>query len=101
MAGDDLLVDTHGVLVPEGGLPDQHLVDQDPQRPPVDGHAVALVSDHLGSQVLGGPAEGVGDPFAVAVGADFAASARGAPRGSWGEVLGEAEVDEFEVPVGV
>lgn len=62
---------------------------------------MALVPDHLRGQVLGCAAEGVGDAFAVAVGADFAAAAGGAAGGGGGQVLGKAEVDEFQVPVGV
>ena len=56
----DLVVDLHGLRVPERRLPDQELVQQDAQRPPVDGGAVARVVDDLGREVLGRAAEGVG-----------------------------------------
>ena len=109
VARHDLFVDAHRVGVPEGRLPDQHLVHEDAQRPPVHRHAVTLVADHLGREVFGRAAEGVGDASAVGVGAGFAAATAaaafagtGAVGGwGWGEVFGEAEVDEFEVPVGV
>ncbi len=38
--GNALLVDLHGVLVPEGGLANQELIDEDAECPPVDGAAV-------------------------------------------------------------
>lgn len=56
----DLGVDLHRVLVQERRLAEQELVQQDAERPPVDGHAVARVADDLGRQVLRGAAEGVG-----------------------------------------
>lgn len=83
---DGLFVDFDRVLVPEGRVPRQELVDEDAQGPPVDGGGVALVVDDLGGQVLGGSAEGVGlDRGGVAV----------------AEALGEAKVDELDVPVRV
>ena len=42
LAGEDLLVDAEGVVVEEGRVARKHLVDQDPQRPPVHCLVVAL-----------------------------------------------------------
>ena len=39
--GGVLFVDLHGVLVPEGGLPNEELVDEDAKGPPVYCCAVA------------------------------------------------------------
>ena len=41
LARQDLLVDAHRLLVAERRLADNHLVDQDAQRPPVDRLPVA------------------------------------------------------------
>mmetsp|Transcript_36225 Transcript_36225/g.111497 ORF Transcript_36225/g.111497 Transcript_36225/m.111497 type:complete len:369 (-) Transcript_36225:59-1165(-) len=59
LPGQDLLVDAHGVLVAEGRLAADHLVDEDAQGPPVHGLAVALVQQHLGRDVLRRAAERV------------------------------------------
>lgn len=82
---DDLLVDAHRILVPEGGLADEEFVDEDAERPPVDGEAVAGVLDDLGGEVFRGAAEGEGEPGFVGV----------------ADLFGEAEVDEADVAVGV
>ena len=39
---------------------DEHLVDEDAEGPPIDGKVVALLHDHLGGEVLGRPAERLG-----------------------------------------
>ena len=39
----DLLVDSHGVMVVEGGVADQDLEDEDAQRPPVHTLQVGMV----------------------------------------------------------
>ena len=59
MSFDDLFIDAHGVLVPERGLADEKLVDEDPQGPPVDGKPVAAVVDDLRREVLWRSAERV------------------------------------------
>mmetsp|Transcript_54283 Transcript_54283/g.168043 ORF Transcript_54283/g.168043 Transcript_54283/m.168043 type:complete len:252 (-) Transcript_54283:59-814(-) len=55
----DLLVDAEGVLVVERRVPREHLEEQDAQRPPVHGAAVALALDDLGREVLRRAAERV------------------------------------------
>ena len=42
LAGEDLLVDAEGVVVEEGRVAGEHLVDQDPKGPPVHCLVVAL-----------------------------------------------------------
>lgn len=61
----DLLVDGHGVLVIEGIDASQHFVCENPKAPPVDGLSVALVHEHLRSQILRSSAEGVRPPVSV------------------------------------
>jgi hypothetical protein len=51
-------------VVPEGGLADEELVDQDAEGPPVDGGAVAGVADDLGREVFGRSAQSIGFPCA-------------------------------------
>mmetsp|Transcript_15770 Transcript_15770/g.44916 ORF Transcript_15770/g.44916 Transcript_15770/m.44916 type:complete len:318 (-) Transcript_15770:75-1028(-) len=55
----DRLIDAHGILVDEWRVPDDHLVYQDPKRPPIHGLPMALVQQDLGSDVLRGTAQGV------------------------------------------
>lgn len=74
----DVLVDDHGVLVGEGIYPGVHLIDEDPESPPVDSFAVAQVHNDLGSQVLWSAAQGIGLVL---------------------DDLGEAEVGELEVSI--
>jgi hypothetical protein len=52
----------HGLSVAaiEGRQTDDHLVEQRPERPPVDGSTMTFSSEHLGGNVLRGSAEGVG-----------------------------------------
>ena len=57
LARQDLLVDTKWIVVKEGRVSGQHLVDEDAQGPPVHGLVVALGLDDLWSQVLRGPAQ--------------------------------------------
>jgi hypothetical protein len=64
----------------EGREADDHFVGQDAESPPVDGEAVTLLIEDLGSQVLGSAAEGVGLGVVL-------------------EDLGEAEVSETDVAV--
>jgi len=59
LPGEDLLVDSHGIVVDKGGLSGEHLVDEDSQRPPVDSLSVALVEEYLGGNVFGGSAQSV------------------------------------------
>ena len=77
-AAHDLVVGIDLALGDEGRLADEHLVDEDAERPPVGADVVALVGDDLGREVLGRAAEG---PRAVL------------------DVLGEAKVHKFEVAV--
>ena len=57
VAVHDLLVDADRVVIVEGRIASEHLINEDAQRPPVDALAVALRLDDLGRQVLGGAAE--------------------------------------------
>lgn len=59
LALEDLLIDEHGVVVGEGVDAGEHLVEEDAEGPPVDGLPVALVQQHLGGEVLRGPAQRV------------------------------------------
>lgn len=68
------------LAVVEGGHTDEHLVDQDAQRPPVDREIVALVHYHLRGQVLRRAAESL-------------------RRLAIRESFGEAVVDDLEVAV--
>ena len=82
-----LFVDLDGVLVPEGGVPREELVDEDSQRPPVHRGGVALVMDDFGREVLRGAAQGVRlDRVARLV---------------VSQALGEAKVDELDVALAV
>ena len=82
-----LFVDLDGVLVPEGGVPREELVDEDSQRPPVHRGGVALVMDDFGREVLRGTAQGVRlDRVARLV---------------VSQALGEAKVDELDVALAV
>lgn len=65
MSRDDLFVNAHGVLIPERGLADQHFVDEDAQRPPVNRGAVPLVADYFRSEIFRRAAQGVSDAAAV------------------------------------
>lgn len=57
--GDILLVNLDGVLMPEGRVPREELVDENAQCPPVHRGRVALVMDHFWREILGGAAERV------------------------------------------
>ena len=48
----DIFVDFHRVVVSEGIDACMHFVDEDPQSPPVNCLAVALVEDDLGGDIL-------------------------------------------------
>jgi len=50
---DELLVYAHGVLVPERGLADEKFVYENAEGPPVDGSAMASISDDFRGQVFG------------------------------------------------
>ena len=79
-AAHDLVVGIDLALGDEGRLADEHLVDEDAERPPVGADVVALVGDDLGREVLGRAAEG---PRAVL------------------DVLGEAKVTNLDETLGV
>lgn len=55
----DLVVDVHWVFIVEGGTPNQHLKEKDPQRPPVHSVVMSLIHDYFRSQVLRGTAQSV------------------------------------------
>mmetsp|Transcript_48182 Transcript_48182/g.75254 ORF Transcript_48182/g.75254 Transcript_48182/m.75254 type:complete len:297 (+) Transcript_48182:313-1203(+) len=57
LPSQDTLVQLHTVVRIEGRVASQHLVNQDPQRPPVHSLSVAFVQDDLWSQVLWGTTE--------------------------------------------
>ena len=52
---NDLPVNVHGVLILEGREAGQHLINQNANRPPVDGLPVALVSSISGAMYSGVP----------------------------------------------
>ena len=76
--GDDLLVDFQRLFGEEGRETGGHFVDEDSQSPPVHGLIVAPRKKHLGRQVLGGAAQGVG---------------------ATGEPFGEPEIRDLDVAV--
>ncbi|ETW03639.1 hypothetical protein, variant [Aphanomyces invadans] len=53
LAGQDLLIDAHRVVVAERRLPGEHFKDQDAEGPPVDAFAVPLVQQDFGCNVFG------------------------------------------------
>ena len=75
-----LFIDSEWVVVEEGRVSRQHLVDEDAQGPPVDSLVVAFALDDLRGQVLGGAAQG---------------------PGSVSHPLGEPEVGDLEVALPV
>ena len=78
LAVDDLLVEPHEAGVGEGGLADQHLVEEDAEGPPVHGPVVAAAMEDLWREVLRSPAH--------------------RPRGAAGaQHLGEPEVRDDDV----
>ena len=78
---DDALEEVLQLLRAERRVADEHLVDEDPELPPVDALGVCLSEDHLRREVLGRPAER-------------------RRRGAAGlALLTEAKVREPEVPV--
>ena len=79
LASQNVLVDSHRVIVVEGVDTSVHLVDKNPESPPVDSLPVALVENNLWSNVLWGSAD--------------------RECSSLVEDLGETEVSEFQVPV--
>lgn len=79
LSTQNVLVDTHRIVVVEGVDTRVHLVDQHAQRPPVDGLSVTLVEDYFRCNVLGRSADGKGAALI--------------------EHLREAEVRELEVAV--
>lgn len=79
LAPQDVLVDSHWVVVVEGVDTGVHLIDENTQSPPVDGLPVALIEDDLGGDVFGGAADREGAALV--------------------EDLGEAEVSELQVAV--
>jgi len=60
LAGKNLLVDSHRLVIAERWLSDNHLINKDSQGPPVDRLAVTLVEQHLGGDILGSAAKRVG-----------------------------------------
>ncbi len=59
LASQDLLVDTHGVIVHEGRLSSHHLIQQNSQRPPINSLAVTLIQQDLWSNVFRRATQGV------------------------------------------
>lgn len=68
-------------MVPERGLADEELVEENAEGPPVDGLAVTLVTDHFGGEVFWSATEGVG--LAIV------------------DLLSETKVNKLEVAIGV
>ena len=73
---ENLLIDSHGIVIVEWIDSGNHLVGQDAESPPIDWLAVAFVEKHLWSEVFGSTAEGVCACLAV---------------------LGETEISQSEV----
>lgn len=60
LAGENLLINSHGLVIAERRLANNHFINKDAKGPPVYRLAVTLVEEHLGSDVLGSAAQGVG-----------------------------------------
>lgn len=60
---DNLLIDLDGLVSKEGWVAGCHLVDENPQGPPVHSLVVAFAQDDLRGQVLRGPTQGPGAAF--------------------------------------
>jgi len=73
---ENLLVDSHGIIVIERIDSSQHLVGEDAHRPPVDGLAMAFVEEHFGGEVLRRTAKRISARLAI---------------------FGEAEIGELEI----
>ena len=56
-AGEDHLINSHGIVVHKRRLAGEHLIHQDAKRPPVDALSVALIQKHLWRDVLGRAAQ--------------------------------------------
>jgi hypothetical protein len=95
-----LLVDPHGVLVPERRLTNQHFVDKDAQGPPIHGGAVSAVANDFWSKIFRGAAEGIRHPCAMRTFTIWQGLTFRRVRWWW-KVLGESKIDKFEVPVSV
>ena len=76
------LLALHGLLLEWIDTAD-HFIEEHAETPPIDGEAVTVGFDHLGSEVLRRSTEGIGLPIYRLL--DFA----------------EAEVSQLEVPLGV
>lgn len=62
---EDLLIDSHWVIVIEWVNASVHLISQDSESPPIDWFTVTLVQEHFWSQVFWGSAKGIGSSLAV------------------------------------
>jgi hypothetical protein len=95
-----LLVDPHRVLVPEGRLANQHLVDKDAQGPPIHRGTVSTVANDFWSKIFRSATEGVRHSSAMRI---FTFRQRLTFRRVrwWWKVLGESKIDKFEVPVSI
>ena len=100
MACDDLLVDPHGVLIPEGWLSNEHFVDEDAQGPPIHCGTMARIADDLWSKIFGGATQSVGHTSTMWIFTLRQRLAFGWVR-VLRKILGESKVDKLEVPVRV
>ena len=100
MASYYLLVDPHGVLVPERRLANQHLVDKDAQGPPIYRGPMSTVANDFRGKIFGGATEGVRHTSAMRIFAAWQCLAFRRVRWWW-KVLGESKIDKFEVPVSI
>jgi hypothetical protein len=76
-----LLVDLDGILIPKRRLPNQELIYQNPQRPPIHRTPMPRISYHLGREVLRRSTQRI--------------------RLLVLDLFREAEVDEFQVALGI
>ena len=79
LASEDVLVNTHRIVIIERVNSGVHFVEQDSQSPPVDGLSVTLVQDNLGGDVLRGTADCEGSSLV--------------------EDLGKSEIGKLEIAV--
>ena len=100
MASYYLLVDPHGVLVPERWLTNQHLVNKDTQSPPIHRGPVSTVANDFRGKIFGGATEGVRHTSTVRIIAPWQ-ELTFRRVGWWWKVLGESKIDKFKVPVSV
>jgi hypothetical protein len=53
---NELLIDAHGIRIPEGWLTDKEFIDENAEGPPVNSCSMASITDDFRGQILWGAA---------------------------------------------